>query len=140
MENLLLANKIIGFTCGSFDLLHAGHIEMFREAKQYCNYLIVGLQYDPTIDRPLKNKPTQSISERNIQLNACSYVDEIIVYDTEKDLLDLLSTLPINIRIIGSDYKNKDFTGKELDIKIIYNKRNHNYSSSDLKSRIKNSK
>lgn len=137
MENILSANKI-GFTCGSFDLLHSGHIEMFREAKLQCDHLIVGLQYDPTVDRPQKNKPIQSISERHLQLNACKYVDEVVVYDTESDLLDLLKTIPINIRIIGRDHFNKNFTGKDLGIAIYYNKRSHNYSSSDLKTRIKN--
>jgi glycerol-3-phosphate cytidylyltransferase len=131
-------NKI-GFTCGSFDLLHAGHIEMFRECKSVCDYLIVGLQINPTVDRAFKNKPTQSISERHIQLNSCKYVDEIICYNTEAELLELLKTIPIDIRIIGSDYIDKSFTGKDLsNIKLYYNKRNHSLSSTNLKQRIKN--
>ena len=101
----------IGFTCSTFDLLHAGHITMLEEAKRHCDYLIVGLQNDPTIDRPEKNQPVQSIVERQIQLSAVKYVDEIVIYNTEQDLIDLLLTLPIDVRILGDEYKNKDFTG-----------------------------
>ena len=105
----------IGFTCSTFDLLHAGHILMLDEAKQHCDYLIVGLQTDPTIDRPdTKNKPAQSIIERHIQLSAVKYVNEIIVYETEKDLLDLLKIYPINVRFVGEEYINKNFTGRDF--------------------------
>ena len=130
----------IGFTCSAFDLLHAGHILMLEEAKQYCDYLIVGLQTDPTIDRPNKNKPIQSVTERFIQLSAVKYIDEIIPYSTESDLEDLLQAKPINIRFIGEEYKDKDFTGKEYclnsGIEIHYNSRKHRFSSSELRSRL----
>jgi glycerol-3-phosphate cytidylyltransferase len=133
--------KRIGFTASSFDLLHAGHVAMLEEAKQQCDWLIAGLQTDPTIDRPEKNKPIQSITERYIQLRACKFVDEIYVYATEADLLDLLAILPIDVRIIGSDYKGKDFTGKrycdENDIEIYYNRRSHKLSTSELRNRLK---
>lgn len=130
----------IGFTCSTFDLLHAGHIVMLEESKKHCDYLIVGLQTDPSIDRPKKNKPIQSIVERYIQLKAVKYIDEIIVYATEKDLLDLLLILPINVRILGEEYKNDDFTGREIcvqkGIEIIYNKRQHSFSTSELRDRV----
>lgn len=133
--------KRIGFTASSFDLLHAGHVAMLEEAKSQCDWLIVGLQTDPTIDRPEKNKPIQSITERYIQLRACKFVDEIYVYATEADLLDLLAILPINVRIIGADYKGKDFTGKrycdENNIEIYYNRRSHKLSTSELRNRLK---
>lgn len=133
--------KRIGFTASSFDLLHAGHVAMLEEAKQQCDWLIAGLQTDPTIDRPEKNKPIQSITERYIQLRACKFVDEIYVYATEADLLDLLAILPIDVRIIGADYKGKDFTGKrycdENDIEIYYNRRSHKLSTSELRTRLK---
>lgn len=127
---------IIGFTCSCFDLLHSGHVLMLQEAKAQCDYLIVGLQTDPTIDRPSKNKPVQSIVERYIQLKAVKYVDEIVPYTTEADLLDLLQALPINVRIIGEEYRDKDFTGKDLPIKIHYNSRKHRFSSSELRGRL----
>lgn len=134
-----LYGKKIGFTCSTFDLLHAGHILMLSEAKSVCDYLIVGLQGDPSVDRPHKNKPIQSIVERYVQLRAVRFVDEIIVYNTEQDLEDLLRILPINIRIIGEEYQNSDFTGKkyceETGIKLYYNKRNHRFSSSELRKR-----
>jgi len=131
----------IGFTCSTFDLLHAGHITMLEEAKRHCDYLIVGLQTDPTIDRPEdKNAPIQSIVERQIQLAAVKYVDEIVIYTTEQDLIDLLLTLPINTRILGEEYKNKPFTGKEIckerGIKVIYNGRDHSFSSTSLRNRV----
>ena len=130
----------IGFTCSTFDLLHAGHITMLEEAKHHCDYLIVGLQNDPTIDRPEKNAPIQSIVERQIQLAAVKFIDEIIVYNTEQDLLDLLLTLPIKVRVLGDEYKAKDFTGKDIakqrGIKIIYNGRDHSFSSSSLRKRV----
>lgn len=128
---------IIGFTASSFDLLHTGHILMLREAKQVCDYLICGLQTDPTLDRPEKNKPVQSLFERYVQLNAVGYVDEIIPYETERDLINLLEHVPIHVRIIGEDYFGKDFTGKDIQgIKIHYNKRRHNYSTSGLRQEV----
>tara|TARA_R110000868_G_scaffold76438_1_gene219786 strand:- start:132 stop:581 length:450 start_codon:yes stop_codon:yes gene_type:complete len=130
----------IGFTCSTFDLLHAGHVVMLEEAKRHCDYLIVGLQNDPTEDRPEKNKPIQSIVERQIQLSAIKYVDEIVVYNTEADLEDLLLTLPINIKVMGEEYKNKEFTGKQIcknrGIKVIYNGRDHSFSSTSLRKRV----
>ena len=130
-------NKKIVFTCSCFDLLHAGHILMLKDAKQQCDYLVAGLQTDPTIDRPLeKNSPIQSIKERKIQLDAVKYVDEIIIYNSEKDLYELLKKLNPDIRILGSDYKNKNFTGNDLNIKIYYHKRNHNFSSTNLRHKI----
>ncbi len=135
-----MIGRPIGFTCSTFDLLHAGHILMLAEAKQICDYLIVGLQTDPTIDRPdVKNKPVQSVVERYVQLSAVKFVDEIIVYDTERDLEDLLMFLPINHRIIGEEYRDKPFTGKNIcedrGINIIYNSRKHRFSSSELRQR-----
>ena len=130
----------IGFTCSTFDLLLAGHITMLEEAKHHCDYLIVGLQNDPTQDRPEKNPPIQSIVERQIQLAAVKYVDEIVIYNTEQDLKDLLLTLPINVRVLGDEYKNKDFTGKDIakqrGIKIVYNGRDHSFSSTSLRKRV----
>ena len=129
----------IGFTCSCFDLFHAGHVMMLKEASTVCEYLIVGLQTDPTIDRPNKNKPVQSIVERYVQLSAVKFVDEIIVYSTEKDLEDLLMFLPINKRFIGEEYHGKDFTGKQIcvdrNIDIIYNSRTHRFSSTELRQR-----
>lgn len=130
----------IGFTCSTFDLLHAGHVVMLEEAKRHCDYLIVGLQTDPTIDRPNKNKPIQSIVERQIQLSAIKYIDEIVIYSTEADLEDLLLTLPINIKVMGEEYKNKDFTGKQIckdrGIKMVFNGRSHSFSSTSLRKRV----
>jgi len=128
----------IGFTCSCFDLFHAGHVMMLKEAKTQCDYLIVGLQTDPTIDRPHKNKPIQSILERYIQLEACKYVDQIVPYATEKDLLDLLTSYPIDVRIIGEEYKNQQFTGYNLPISVYFNSRQHSFSSTELRSRILN--
>ena len=135
-----MTGKPVGFTCSTFDLLHAGHILMLAECKQVCDYLIVGVQSDPTIDRPgVKNKPVQSIVERYVQLSAVKFVDQIIVYNTEKDLEDMLMFLPISVRIIGEEYKDKDFTGKQIcedrGIKIWYNSRSHRFSSSELRQR-----
>ena len=134
----------IGFTCSTFDLLHAGHITMLEEAKHHCEFLIVGLQSDPTIDRPgEKNKPVQSLIERQIQLSAVKYIDEIIVYNTEQDLCDLLLTLPINIRILGVEYETSEFTGKSIclsrGIDLFFNKRDHSFSSTSLRNRVKDS-
>jgi glycerol-3-phosphate cytidylyltransferase len=135
-----MIGKPVGFTCSTFDLLHAGHILMLAEAKTICDYLIVGVQSDPTIDRPdTKNKPVQSVVERYVQLSAVKFIDQIVVYDTEKDLEDLLMFLPISVRIIGEEYKDKEFTGKQIcedrGIKIWYNSRNHRFSSSELRNR-----
>jgi glycerol-3-phosphate cytidylyltransferase len=135
-----MVGRPIGFTCSTFDLLHAGHILMLAEAKTICDYLIVGVQSDPTIDRPgTKNKPVQSVVERYVQLSAVKFIDQIVVYDTEKDLEDLLMFLPISVRIIGEEYKDKEFTGKQIceerGIKIWYNSRNHRFSSSELRNR-----
>ena len=131
----------IGITFSTFDLLHAGHIAMLSEAKNHCDYLIAGLQTDPTIDRPeSKNPPVQSIVERQIQLAACRYVNEVVVYQTEQDLRDLLLILPIDVRILGVEYAGKDFSGKsECDlrgIEIVYNGRDHSFSSSSLRKRV----
>lgn len=129
---------IRGFTCSCFDLLHSGHVAMLEEAKTHCDWLIVGLQTDPTIDRPEKNKPIQTIFERYYQLKGCKFVDEIIPYGTEKDLINLLKIIQPDVRILGEEYRNKEFTGRELPIKIIYNTRMHDYSSTNLKARIRN--
>jgi glycerol-3-phosphate cytidylyltransferase len=125
----------IGFTCSCFDLFHAGHIMMLKECKDNCDYLIVGLQTDPTIDRPTKNKPVQSVFERFIQLQACKYVDEVVVYGSEGELLDVLLSYKINIRFVGEEYRAKDFTGKEL-IPIHYNSRKHSFSTTELRQRV----
>ena len=127
----------IGFTCSCFDLLHAGHILMLKDSKEQCDKLIVGLQTDPSIDRPLtKNKPIQSLRERKIQLEAVRYVDDIFVYETESDLIDLSKLVKPDVRILGSDYKDESFTGDDLNIPIYYHERDHDYSSSDLRKKI----
>lgn len=130
----------IGITFSTFDLLHAGHVAMLAEAKNHCDYLIAGLQTDPTIDRPNKNKPVQSIVERQIQLAGSRYVDEVVLYSTEKDLEDILLTLPIDVRILGVEYADKDFTGKEIcltrGIELVFNGRDHSFSSSNLRKRV----
>ena len=132
----------VGFTASTFDLLHAGHVMMLREAKTVCDYLIVGLQTDPTIDRQEKNKPVQTLLERYVQLNAIEYVDEIVPYQTEQDLEDILNMFPINVRILGEEYKNGKFTGRatcaKRGIELYYNKRDHRFSSSDLRERVSN--
>ena len=129
-----------GITFSTFDLLHAGHIAMLAEAKSVCDYLICGLHVDPQVERPNKNQPIQSIVERYVQLSSVQYVDEIIPYNLEKDLHDILLTYPINIRIIGADYKDTEFSGKDIcltkGIEIYYNKRSHNFSSTELRQRI----
>ena len=132
-----MMDKKIGFTCSCFDLLHTGHIIMLKDAKEQCDYLVIGLQTDPTIDRPdVKHKPIQSLKERNIQLEAVKYIDKIIIYETENDLYKLLLDLNPDIRILGSDHKGKSFTGDDLDITIYYHDRNHNYSSTNLRKKI----
>lgn len=130
----------VGFTCSTFDLLHAGHIQMLRDAKNHCDYLICGLQVDPSIDRPEKNSPVQTLVERYTQLKAVSYVDEIIPYQTEEDLKDILELYHLDIRILGDEYRDREFTGKDTcrrrDIQLYFNKRDHRFSSSDLRKRV----
>lgn len=131
---------IIGLTASTFDLLHAGHVLMLREAKSQCDYLICALQVDPSLDRPEKNAPVQTLVERYAQLQAVKYVDEIVVYQTERDLEDILELYPINVKIMGKEYKDKDFTGREIckrrGISIYFNSRDHRFSSSDLRARV----
>ena len=131
-----LIRSTIGFTCSCFDLLHAGHILMLQDAKRQCDKLIVGLQTDPTIDRPEKNKPIQSLDERRIQLEAVKYISEIFTYDTEEDLYKKLLDINPDVRILGSDYIGKSFTGNDLDILIHYHERKHNYSTTNLRKKI----
>ncbi len=130
----------VGFTCSTFDLFHAGHIMMLKEAKSVCDHLIVGLQTDPTIDRKEKNIPVQTIFERYVQLEACKYVDEIVVYGTEKELVDILLSYPINIRILGQEYEDKDFTGRKecvsRGIEFHFNHRQHSFSTTELRNRV----
>ena len=133
--------KVIGITFSQFDMLHAGHIAMLAEAKNHCDYLIAGLQTDASIDRPdTKNAPIQSVVERQIQLAAVRYVDEIVIYQTEQDLVDLLLILPVDVRILGVEYQHEDFTGKHeghiRGIKPIFNGRDHSFSSSSLRRRV----
>lgn len=126
----------VGVTFGAFDLVHAGHVLMFKDAKTACDYLIVGLHEDPSIERPHKNKPVMSLEERRIILEGCKYIDEIVVYQTEDDLLNILKWRNPDIRIIGSDYIGKDFTGKDAGIPIHYSNRDHGHSSTELRNRI----
>ncbi len=130
----------IGFTASTFDLLHAGHIVMLREAKTQCDYLICALQVDPSIDRTEKNKPVQSIVERQAQISAIKYVDEVLIYKTEADLLDIINMYPIDVRILGEEYRQKDFTGKDecrnRGIELYFNKRDHRFSTTDLRKRV----
>ena len=132
--------KRVGITCSTFDLFHAGHVIMLEEAKRQCDYLIAAIQVDPTLDRQTKNKPVQSIIERQIQVSSCKHVDEIIVYSTEKELEDIFMALPIDVRILGEEYKDTEFTGKEIcmkrGIELYFNKRDHFFSSSDLRQRV----
>ena len=133
---------ILGFTAGAFDLLHAGHVVFLKECKMHCDHLIVGLQSDPTIDRKEKNKPIQSLFERHIQLINCKWVDEVIPYDTELDLVNLIATIPMNIRFVGEDYLGNNITGSnvcnQLNIEIYYSKRRHTFSTTELRKRIEN--
>ena len=126
----------IGFTCSTFDLFHAGHVMMLREAKEQCDYLIVGLQTDPTIDRATKNKPVQGVFERFVQLNACVHVDEIIPYSSEKELRDILLSFKIDVRILGEEYEGKEFTGHDIPMEFYFNKRRHSFSTSELRQRV----
>ena len=141
IKQLKADGKKIGITFSTFDMLHAGHIAMLSEAKNHCDYLIAGLQTDPTIDRPReKNPPVQSIVERQIQLSACRYVDEVVIYQTEQDLVDLLLILPVDVRILGVEYCDKDFTGRDegvrRGIELVFNGRDHSFSSSSLRRRV----
>lgn len=141
IKRLKAEGKKIGITFSTFDMLHAGHIAMLSEAKNHCDYLIAGLQTDPTIDRPdTKNSPIQSVVERQIQLAACRYVDEVVVYQTEQDLIDLLLILPIDVRILGVEYEEKQFTGRgecyDRGIELVFNGRDHSFSSSSLRKRV----
>jgi glycerol-3-phosphate cytidylyltransferase len=141
IKKLKQEGKRIGITFSTFDMLHAGHVAMLSEAKNHCDYLICGLQTDPTIDRPdTKNKPIQSIVERQIQLAACRYVDEVVVYQTEQDLIDLLLILPLDVRILGVEYQDKEFTGRyegaDRGIELVFNGRDHSFSSSSLRKRV----
>lgn len=141
IKQLKSEGKRIGITFSTFDLLHAGHIAMLAEAKNHCDYLIAGLQTDPTIDRPgTKNTPVQSVVERQIQLSACRYVDEVVIYQTEKDLEDILLTLPIDVRILGVEYMEQEFTGRAIcekrGIDLVFNTRDHSFSSSSLRKRV----
>ena len=129
-------NKIIGITFGSFDLCHYGHALMFEECKEYCDYLIVGVQSDPNIDRPEKNKPVQSHEERIGIVSSLKFVDEVISYDTEADLIEILKKVEPDVRILGADHKGTQFTGYELPIKCIFNSRDHGFSTSELRKRV----
>ena len=133
----------VGFTCSAFDMLHSGHIQMLRDASEQCDYLICGLQTNPSVDRPEKNRPIQTVVERYTQLKAVQYVNEIITYANEEDLKDILSMYHIDVRILGDEYREKDFTGKEIckrrDIALYFNKRDHRFSSSELRRRVSES-
>ena len=126
----------VGFTCGSFDLCHYGHILMFKECRDQCDHLIVGLQTNPNTDRPDKNIPIQSLEERHGQLDAVKYIDNIIVYETEDDLIKLLNDMDIDVRFVGADWENRKYTGWEIDIHVIFNSRDHSFSTSELRHRI----
>tara|TARA_Y100000593_G_scaffold36932_1_gene71688 strand:- start:120 stop:614 length:495 start_codon:yes stop_codon:yes gene_type:complete len=130
--------KIVGFTCGAFDLLHAGHAMMLAEAKQSCDYLIVGVQGDPSIDRPGKNSPIQTYDERQIMVKSIRYVDEIALYNTEAELYELLKKVNPDVRIVGADWKGKTFTGYDLPIRVLFNSRDHGFSTSELRERVFN--
>jgi len=126
-----------GITFGAFDLFHAGHVLMLEEAKTVCDYLIVCIQSDPSLDREEKNKPVQSIIEREIQVSGCRYVDEVIIYDTEVDLLNIIDEVDWDVRILGEEYKDKDFTGRDQTLeRCHFNKRPHTFSSSELRERV----
>ena len=129
--------RIVGFTCGTLDLLHAGHVLMLKECREQCDYLIVGLQTDPSLDRPEKHKPVESLEERKIRLEGCKYADEIVVYEREAELYDLLKKNKPDVRFLGVDHQGKPFTGDDLPIKVVFNSRNHDFSSSNLIGRIR---
>ncbi len=128
--------RIVGFTCGAFDLLHAGHALMLEECKEHCDYLIVGVQDDPSFDRPEKNRPVMTYDERIVMVDAIGVVDEVVTYSTEDDLVELLMSLSPDVRIIGSDWRGKEFTGHELPIRVVFNTRDHGYSTSSLRKRV----
>ena len=130
--------EVVGITAGAFDLFHAGHVLMLKDASNQCDHLIVALQTDQSIDRKEKNKPVQSMYERFVQVDACKYVDEIIPYETEDDLYALIMNNNIDLRIIGNEYRNEDFTAREIGIEIYYNARNHQWSTTELRERILN--
>ena len=134
----IMKKKITGFTCGAFDLLHAGHALMLEECKLHCDELVVGLQSDPSIDRPDKNKPVQAFEERLTMLRSIKWVDTIVFYDTEAELYDLLDVTRPDVRIVGADWKGKEFTGHDLPIRVVFNSRDHGYSTSDLRARVYN--
>jgi glycerol-3-phosphate cytidylyltransferase len=136
MKNQQKKKNKIGFTCGAFDLTHAGHYLMFKECREQCDFLVVGLQTDPNIDRPEKHKPIQTLEERLIQLDSCKYIDDIIIYRTEEHLIKLLKYVKPDVRFLGADWKGKRFTGDKLKIKVVFNSRDHNYSTSNLRKRI----
>lgn len=141
VKELKSQGKKIGITFSTFDMLHAGHIAMLAEARNHCDYLIAGLQTDPTIDRAdTKNRPVQSIVERQIQLAACRYVDEVVFYATEQDLVDLLLILPVDVRVLGVEYEGEHFSGQDechkRNIEIVFNGRDHSFSSSSLRRRV----
>ena len=129
-------SKRVGFTCGAFDLLHAGHSLMLQEAREQCDHLIVGVQSDPSIDRADKNAPIQSYEERIAMVRSIRYVDEVVMYDTENDLLELLKKINPDVRIVGADWKGKKYTGYELEINVHFNKRDHGWSTSNLRERV----
>ncbi|MNG76601.1 Glycerol-3-phosphate cytidylyltransferase [compost metagenome] len=137
MVNIPAKNTRIGITFSAFDLLHAGHIKMLEDAKRQCDFLICGLQTDPTLDRPEKNKPAQTVVERYIQLKGCKYVDQIVPYATEQDLEDILRSFKVDVRIVGDEYREKSFTGREYceetGIELYFNSRDHRFSSSGLR-------
>ena len=134
----IMKKYVVGFTCGAFDLLHAGHALMFEECKRYCDELVVGLQSDPSVDRPEKKRPIQTLEERLIMVRSIKWVDNVVFYDTEAELYDLLETTMPDVRIVGADWKGKEFTGHDLDIKTVFNSRDHGYSTSELRRRIFN--
>jgi len=142
-DNVVMGSEVpdrftmkIGFTCGAFDLLHAGHVLMLEEAKKACDYLVVGVQSDPSKDRLHKNSPIQSYEERIIQVKALRFVDEVVLYETEEDLIELLKKVKPDIRILGADWQGKQFTGWDLPIEIYYNSRDHSYSTTNLRKRV----
>ncbi|MCL4406024.1 MAG: adenylyltransferase/cytidyltransferase family protein [Patescibacteria group bacterium] len=139
-RKFLRKKKIVGFTCGAFDLCHAGHVRMFKECKKHCDYLIVGVQGDPSIDRPAKNIPIQSHAERLEIMSSIRFIDEVIPYNTEEDLYRLLKGLKeqnrVDIRFLDEDWRDKQFTGWDLDFKLYFNDRSHGFSTSELRRRI----
>lgn len=136
LEEQLGRKPVIGFTCSSFDLFHAGHVVMLQEAKEMCDYLIVGLQVDPSLERSNKNKPVQSATERYLEISSCKYIDEVIPYETEKDIIDMILTIHPDIRIVGEEYEGTKHTGHDLS-PIHYNKRKHSFSTTELRQRVK---